>query len=293
MAEKATLAVASEGQVFAASRALSDADKKRLMQLSISPVRRSSVLSWTEAAWHSTRQALSDVFNVSQRDGKAVARLPDLKTIAEYPTILSIFRNNNFDIGNGRQAVFDQICRHNHACVPKAQGNFNTTIGCFTIHAIQPIDADEEITLSYLVEHGALRESRQSRLREHYGFLCDCPACDITSKRGKDGEQRRRQMQMKLHAFAEEAAEREHPNVEAELVVMRELIQLYEAEGISGRELSTLYLTAADLAAKAGVKEEALRFSENGLRIDKDCVGTDSSMFHESLARVRAIGAML
>ncbi|KAK5121100.1 hypothetical protein LTR85_005584 [Meristemomyces frigidus] len=292
MAEKPVLAVRSENEVFGASRILPEANRKRLMQLSISPVRRSSVLSWTEAAWRSTRQALSDVLNVAQSDGKAVARLPTLQSIAEYPAILSIFRNNNFDIGNGMQAVFDQICRHNHACVPNAQGNFNTALGCFTIHAVQPIEADQEITLSYLVEHGALRESRQSRLRDHYGFVCDCPACDAVSEQGKGSEQRRRHMQMKLHAYAEGAAEREHPHVEAELGLMRGLIQMYEAEGISGRELSTLYLTAAELAAKVGSKDEVLRFSEKGLRIDKECVGTDSAMFHGSLTRVQAIGVM-
>lgn len=291
MAEKVLLAVRAENDVFAASRALSQANRKRLMQLSVSPVKRSSVLSWTEAAYHSARQTLYDILSVARRDGEAGASVPTLQCIADYPNILSIFRNNNFDIGSGTQAVFDQICRHNHACVPNAQGNFNTALGCFTIHAVRPIDADQEIMLSYLVEHGALRESRQRRLRDHYGFICDCPACDAASQKSKDSEQRRRQMQMKLHAHAEEAAEREHPRVETELELMRELIRMYEAEGISGRELSTLYLTTAELASKAGMKDDVLHFSERGLRIDRDCVGTDNPMFHESLARVRAISA--
>src|ERR1700712_2414069 len=79
MAEKPVLAVRSENEVFGASRALPEANRKQLMQLSISPVKRSSVLSWTEATWHSTRQALSDVLNVAQGDGKAAARLPTVQ----------------------------------------------------------------------------------------------------------------------------------------------------------------------------------------------------------------------
>lgn len=292
MAEKAVLAVRSDNEVFAASRALSEVDRQELMLLSTSPVKRSSVLSWTEAAWHATRQALLDMLNVAQGDGKAAARLPDLQSVTDYPAVLNVFRNNNFDIGGGTQAVFQgDVSRVNHACSPNAQGNFNTALGSFTIHAVRPIDAEEEITLSYLAEHGALRASRQSRLMDHYGFLCDCPACDAESQRGRDGEDRRLRMQARLHAYAEQAAEREHPNPEAELEVIRDMIQMHEVEGTAGRELATMYLSAAELAAKVGRKDDALRFSETGLRLDKECVGTDSPMFQESLTRVQAINA--
>ncbi|KAK5134688.1 hypothetical protein LTR08_006203 [Meristemomyces frigidus] len=216
--------------------------------------------------------------------------MPYLQSFRGYPTVLNLFRNNNFDLGNGTQAVFGEISRLNHACVPNAQGNFNASLGSFTIHAVRPIEADEEITLSYLVEHGALSASRQSRLTDHYGFLCDCPACDMGSERGRKGEERRTRMQARLHEHAEGVAKRELPDLVAELEVMLEMVQMYEAEGIAGRELATMCLAVAELAAKVGRRDQVLEFSEKALRIDSDSVGTDSNLFHESLARVQAIG---
>ena len=123
ISERPLLAVDSERHVFAATRALSERDRSALLRLSISPIRRSSVLSWTETAWHVTRHAVLDIFRTRRDDG-AKTRLPSLiRTIGQYPTILNVFRNNNFDLGRGNgQAVFHDTSRLNHACVPNAQG---------------------------------------------------------------------------------------------------------------------------------------------------------------------------
>lgn len=157
--------------------------------------------------------------------------------------ILSIFRNNAFDLGNGsefQQAVFPKISRINHSCVPNAQGNFHSELGRFNIHATRDIEPDEELTLNYLQELGAARESRQQRLLSGYGFTCECPACDLNLARARKGEKRRVRMHKELAKYVESMASGAVQSLEAELETVQRFIKLLEGEGIAGRELSTL-----------------------------------------------------
>lgn len=244
LAEKALIKVKNESGVFAASRRLHPEDEAKLLKLSVHPVQKSALLIWTQAAWHALLPGKT-VTTTSQ------TITPFWPSLLKYPTLLSIFRNNNFDIGTGHQALFGEICRINHDCVPNCQGNFNQNLDRFTIHSIQPIQQNEELTISYLSEHGALKESRQGRLRQQYGFLCDCPACDAKSPRGKVGEDKRVDLQEMLHEFAEDAEQRAGPSAEAELRMMVRMIEVYESEGIAGRELATMCMTAAEDCGEA------------------------------------------
>jgi len=157
-------------------------------------------------------------------------------------TILSVFRTNAFALEESskiHQAVFADVARLNHSCVPNSQGNFHDAMGCFNVHATRDIKAEEELTISYLPEHGAIQEERQQSLVEGYGFECGCPACDLTTVRGQEGEARRVSMMTELGIFAMGAAGSER-NAEGELETIRSYIRLYEREEIAGRELSTM-----------------------------------------------------
>ncbi|KAH9826309.1 SET domain-containing protein 5-like [Teratosphaeria destructans] len=290
LAEEPWLEVKDARGVFAAVRRLNGRDKEAFLRLSISPVRRSSFRAWAHAATHVARQGLHDLIRVARENGRGLPQLlPNaISTILEYPAILSVFRNNNFDLGN-RQAVFRHISRLNHACKPSAQGNFNTALGRFTIHALRPIEPGEEITISYLSEHGALKECRQQRLLSSYGFLCDCPACDTTTPRGRQSEARRLQLQASLHAWQEGITDGGLSGHVAELHIVESMLQMYQVEGIFGREVATTYLAAAELAAKAGMMDDVAEYVEKGLRMEKDCCGTDSPTFQASLERARGI----
>lgn len=286
LSERPLLIVHSERQVFAALRQIDEDTKRKVASLSVHPVQKSSVASWGQALWH----AISPIITSTATTSTEKALAPIWSSLTQYPTLLSVFRNNNFDIGDGRQAMFSDICRLNHSCVPNSQGNFNKQLGQFTIHAIQPIEKDAEITISYLNEHGALKESRQGRLKHSYGFLCDCPACDTSKPRGKEGEAKRIAFQEKLHAFAEAAeAQSGIPNQEGEFSLMKDCIDMYEGEGIAGRELCTMYLAAADLAVELGRTQEAMGFAERALALEADCVGTDSEHYHETEERCKSL----
>lgn len=134
--------------------------------------------------------------------------------------------------------MFQNISRVNHSCVPNSQGNFHDILGRFNIHATSDIEANEEITINYLLEIGAQRASRQQHLLHSYGFSCDCPACDLESARGRAGEKQRLEMQRRLKAFVE--ARDQSP--ELKLETTRSFIRLLEEDKIAGRELATLYV---------------------------------------------------
>ena len=237
MAERPVFTVKSEQDVYAATRDLPSEDRSHLMQLSVSGNMSSPLMDWLKAGWHVTRGTLT-MPSETKQSGSATRLGPH--TITEYMALLAAFRNNNFDIGNNTQAVFRDICRLNHSCVPNTQGNFNTAIGRFTIHALRPIEEEEQITVSYLELHGAVKDVRQALLWNSYGFNCDCPACDMSTKRSRDGERRRASFKDKLARYAEEAPKRDAPDVKSELFMLKELIRLFEQEGLSGRELATM-----------------------------------------------------
>ncbi|RMY49548.1 hypothetical protein D0865_07420 [Hortaea werneckii] len=289
LAEKPVILVKSERDVYNAFRSLHEQDRNELMQLSVSSQRRSNILGWAEGLWHASQQALSGGLVVVHGDGQTKTRLPDINSITEYPAVLNVFRNNNFDIGNGTQAIFKDISRLNHACIPNAQGNFNANLDRFTIHALRPISEDEEITLSYLAEHGASRSARQNRLQSNYGFPCDCPACDTTTERGKLDEEARQRMQSRLHSYAQSVSEQEGPDQITELEIMNHMIEMREEQGLAGRELATMCFSAAELAANIGRRDVALKLANKGLSLDEDAVGMDSPVFEESKARAQKL----
>jgi hypothetical protein len=245
--EKPLLAIRTDqnaGDVYTASRLLSPSDRLKLLQLSAHEA--SSALRWMQVLWYTAKQIFSDVTVQITSQGSASNRrplfIPSPRALKEHKHILSIFRTNNFAFGNDctiQQALCVRIARLNHSCIPNAQGNFHEVLGRFNVHATRDIAANEELTINYLPEHGAAHAARLQRLTTGYGFTCGCPACDLGSSRGREGEQRRLKMQRDLSVFAE-SAEQGNVGVEMELETLRKYIRFFEDEGISGRELSSM-----------------------------------------------------
>ncbi|PBP19390.1 TPR domain-containing protein [Diplocarpon rosae] len=215
-----------------------------LLGLSWHSTRELEVSRWGEAAWYSAKH----VFRARAR--RNVERQPRGRaSIAEHARVLSIFRSNAFALGGKgkgmgmgmgiRQAVFAGASRINHSCVPNAQGNFHEGLGRFNVHATRDIRRGEELSLNYLPEDGSLRDVRVGRLREGYGFECGCPACDVASARGREGEQKRVRIQALVKEFAVRAMEGQADG-EGELWTIMEFIAMLESEGIAGKEVAEL-----------------------------------------------------
>ncbi|KAL3419272.1 TPR domain-containing protein [Phlyctema vagabunda] len=275
--------------LYRATRRLSSQDRETLLDLSSHATKEKSLMRWNLAFWYIIKQTFSDLKIRIGGNGSFVA--PRLNSVKEHVSVLNIFRSNAFNLGVNakfQQAVFPGISRINHSCIPNAQGNFHDVLGKFNVHAIRDIEVGEELTLSYLREHGALQASRQSSLFNGYTFNCDCPACDLTSIAGQKGEQSRSKMHDTLREFAEYAGAQNH---EEELRVIQLFIDLLEGEGIAGREVATMHLEAARLSQLLGHSDNALGFAEKGLEIEKDCLGTDHPLYQESLKLVQDMQA--
>lgn len=230
LAERPKFTIKSDVELLPAFKRLATEDSTYIRNLSINSTKKPPFLETGEAVWHLARGALAH----------------GVLGVGDYRGLLAAFRNNSFDIGEGRRAIFHDICRLNHSCVPNAQANFNTALGAFTIHAVHPVEPEEEISISYLDEHGGVRNSRQSRLYEGYGFVCECPACDGLSLRGQEGERRRKAIRQRLIDFTNEAARKavdkgsEERDWRGELEMLKGLVGMFEKEGLVGRELGTM-----------------------------------------------------
>lgn len=220
--------------------ALSQRQKATLLGLSGGAPRRDvALLRWGQVAWLRAREAAL-VLTLGRAAAAAPAGLA--LRIGEHVRMLAVFRSNAFHIGQDRQAVFARIARINHSCVPNAQGNFHEGLGRLNVHATRDILDGEEVVINYLKETGvALRQQRQGKLLEGYGFNCDCPACDAGSQSGRDGERRRVEALSRLAEYAQQAvgmgAVRQ--DAEGELAMMMVMVKLFEKQGLTGRELSS------------------------------------------------------
>lgn len=205
--------------IVGSAYALSLQARQTLLDLSRNTRKHGSAWSWFESIWLSKSQPRSMRMNHD---------------------IINVFRNNNFDIGSGLRAVFPAAARINHACVPNAQGNFNTSLNKFTIHATHDIQDGEELSISYLEDQLALKTSRQEILLDRYGFGCMCAACTASDRVAKASEGRRIEIRDKLSQLAQQSSRDGALDPVAELAMMERMLEVYELEGIRGREASSL-----------------------------------------------------
>ncbi|ERS99739.1 hypothetical protein HMPREF1624_03103 [Sporothrix schenckii ATCC 58251] len=93
-----------------------------------------------------------------------------------------ILATNAFDIETdddderGYFVVFPEISRLNHDCRPNADYHFDYDTLTQHIHAVRPIAAGEEITVSYM-DLIKPRKARMDKLKHTWGFECGCSLC--------------------------------------------------------------------------------------------------------------------
>jgi hypothetical protein len=225
--------------ILTAARSVSLRDRAELLKLSTTISKELSLIRWIHVIYYNLKKTIRNVGN--SRDWS----MPGLRTLKEQHMIVSVFRNNAFNLGGlskFRQAVFNQISRLNHSCVPNAQGNFNDALGVFNVHATRLIQAGEEVTLNYLPEHSAPRALRHSQLQSIYNFTCNCAACKLSTNRDRNAEAKRVQIHRDLAIYGEEVLKSGIKREEAELEIVKSLIQLFEDDDIAGREVAALYV---------------------------------------------------
>ncbi|KAG8906207.1 hypothetical protein FRC01_008091 [Tulasnella sp. 417] len=100
--------------------------------------------------------------------------------------LFSTIQNNHFSVASTylhpiAHAIFSLASRaFNHSCLPNAAPSYRYENGCVwqDVRALGDIEADEEITISYIDSASPL-SSRQIALRQTYGFECTCSRCQL------------------------------------------------------------------------------------------------------------------
>lgn len=228
LAEK-PLVVLHPGQrpsdILGCAKQLSKKSRDQLLELSCHPGNGIKRLGrWTEVLGWQLREG-REATRYEPTSRAIPERLREaLKDLREAFRILSIFRSNSFNLASSKPspsvqaqtsgtdapvpkqtsspsyeiALFPAIARINHSCIPNAQANFHPLHQTFNVHATRDIPVGEEVSISYLPEVGQLRDQRIVKLEEGYGFICNCPACDLNTMIGQRGEHDRKQMQESL-----------------------------------------------------------------------------------------------
>jgi hypothetical protein len=102
--------------------------------------------------------------------------------------------------------LFATAAKLRHSCVPNCFGKWNPVSGRFTVHAVKPISTGEELTVSLIAEKAFYYpfQERQTKLKEHSGIVCTCPACDPKHSEYRMHEQTRTQLQVLVTDLAHE-----------------------------------------------------------------------------------------
>ncbi|KAK6382733.1 hypothetical protein LTS17_003402 [Exophiala oligosperma] len=104
--------------------------------------------------------------------------------------VLCILTINTFTLTNPffeslGLALHPRTSMFNHSCAPNAYVRFDVSQSessgasnyqSISVHALRPLDKDEEITLSYVDGKNSF-EARQQELKERYFFTCACTRC--------------------------------------------------------------------------------------------------------------------
>ncbi|RDX47166.1 SET domain-containing protein [Lentinus brumalis] len=102
--------------------------------------------------------------------------------------------------------VARDISRANHSCNPNTHPAFDTPTLTYSLHALRPIRAGEEITITYLGNTLDQHHERQQELRELYGFTCTCKICRLTGPERRQSDMARFALQLHRQKIAEHDA---------------------------------------------------------------------------------------
>ncbi|KAI0169855.1 SET domain-containing protein [Hypoxylon sp. FL1284] len=190
--------------------------------------------------------------------------------------LAGIVKTNALPCGSGSSTggIYLTICLINHSCLPNAHNNWNEEFEVETIHAVKPISAGEEITIDY-TDCGP-SHIRRLKLRESFGFDCQCPACSQPPKELEASDARRVQMERLDESIGNPMRMQSRPS--ASLADCRSLLQLSKEE--YGEPLASpaarLYYDAFQISAVHGDRSRAAAFAEKAYKERVVCEGEDS-----------------
>ncbi|KAL5114259.1 hypothetical protein ACEQ8H_007868 [Pleosporales sp. CAS-2024a] len=194
----------------------------------------------------------------------------------DYEQFIGIIRTNALpieddDIGGG---IFLDACRINHSCDNNSQKYWNNRIKQHTIHALRDIPKDEEITIYYL-GIDSVREVRQRKLQEKFGFSCSCSVCSLPPAESRENDKRLTRIQCLDDLVEKECMEMNFS--QTTLGYVDERIQLYEKQRSGDVGLTRAYFDAAQIASANGDLARGRIFLERAVEGWRVAQGSDSA----------------
>ncbi|KAH7367782.1 hypothetical protein B0T11DRAFT_213042, partial [Plectosphaerella cucumerina] len=196
-----------------------------------------------------------------------------------------IFKTNGIPCGEDSNigAVYPTISLINHSCLPNTFYCWNFTTEKETVHAIRPIGAGEEITITYTAADLSF-STRQEYFKSSFGFDCKCPLCDLPEEAIKASDDAR----AKLKILDELAIRMAKISPDRAFRFCYDLyVELHkEFKGYPGGLLSKVYYDAFLLTHADGDAVRAKIFAERTHTMRFICEGTDSKDMMEMVEYV-------
>jgi hypothetical protein len=193
----------------------------------------------------------------------------------KFSPVLGIVSTNALPLGvSNNGGLFLEASRINHSCQPNAQHTWNDNLSHLTVHALRDIEADCEITISYISGVSLGYAERQRHLMDVFSFACACELCSLPLLARNGSDYRLYQIQSIEGAATDLDQVLEHPA--NSLSQVHRLFELLEEEGIYDFRVTRACFNAFQIAAMVGDKARAKVFAEKAYAARKVLAGDDN-----------------
>lgn len=177
----------------------------------------------------------------------------------EHPVAARLTTNAfRLDLGgdNGQHyGAFPEVGKTNHDCRPNAAYYVDQSTLMHITTAVRPIDAGEEITITYL-DPFAPRADRQERAQSHWGFACTCPHCTASDEDIADSDKRLKELKW-VEGQLQDLA---NTSNDISVGLITYLLKLYEDERLHCR-IANAYILAALNFNVLGFDQRAVKYA--------------------------------
>jgi hypothetical protein len=185
----------------------------------------------------------------------------------------NIVRSNGYPLGPSSEVggIFLNIARINHGCLANTQQAYNSKIEKETAYTVRDIDEGDEITIAYTI--GGPSSVRKAKLKEFFGFDCACTLCSLPERELMESDKR----YITAAALDEKIGDPKRVKriPEKVLAECKEILKLYEEEGINDSRLSRLYYDAFQICILNSDEARASVFADKYIRSKTVCEGED------------------
>ncbi|KAK3322402.1 hypothetical protein B0H66DRAFT_554243 [Apodospora peruviana] len=222
-------------------------------------------------------QHRSAILNLSTHDGGNLSHVQRVNKITSTNAFDIDPDTDDVEQDNGFFVVFPEIARMNHDCRANADYYFDHETLTQYIHAIRPIKAGDEITLSY-INPRMERDARMQKLQRIWGFGCVCHLCTRKLARAEASDLRIRLINELLPELQNHNADSRATPEMAEL-----LISLHEQEELWGM-MYEVYMYAAQEYNGAGDPWTAIKYAQLAVEWGNTAVGPKESSINDMRA---------